>query len=156
MVGQFNINVSNTYKKIPIFQNVSTCSGDCAVQLQNSCTKERDFDLIKVSITGIPTIYYNVICDSSLVFSPFQYGLVILTIFSVFQIVVSAKFQGGSSFSNKGHYFNYITLAIYCFFLLVGEVLIILNASETQQAVQITELVMSLLVGFIGCFISMV
>lgn len=100
--------------------------------------------MLEISITGLDSIFYNVTCNGSLILSPFQWGLIVLIGFSLLQIIVFCKFQEANSFNNRGHYVSYVSLAIYCVCIALGEALIIFEMNNS------TEIISSLCLGISG------
>ena len=104
--------------------------------ITNNCDQPRSYAALQLSITGLPPLVYNVVCDSSVILSPFQWGLVILIGVSLSQIILFSQFQGTTSLENIGHYINIYTLSIYCFFIGIGQTLIILEDYGTADFVR--------------------
>jgi hypothetical protein len=66
------------------------------MNITNYCTSLNTFGGVVISIqeqSGQTNVVYGIVCNKAFMGSPFEMGLTILVIFSIFQIVITSKFQ---------------------------------------------------------------
>lgn len=124
MTSDYNISFNTITDNVNPRSNATNCSNsvNCTFYVNNSCQNQYSYDAIVISITGdnTMTMTYNVICDESTILSPFQYGLIVLVVFTALQIVICSIYQQANSFNNWGHYVNFYSLGAYCSAIILG------------------------------------
>ncbi len=124
MNSDYNISLTTITDNVSPHTNATNCSNraNCTFFVINQCQNQYSYDAIVLSVTGPSAISmtYNVICDASTILSPFQYGLIILVVFTALQIVICSIYQQANSFNNRGHYVNFKSLGAYCSAIILG------------------------------------